>query len=93
MDVHHYPHRKKRVLGSKTTSKPPKADFEDAALGFLYHLTEERKNQTPGDPQHNYARTVADRLNQIKSVKRRTMVKHKIDSIIHDALMEEIPDE
>ena len=41
----------------------------------------------------NYALTVAERLHQIKSLKRVTLLKYRIDGIVHEAVMEEMPDD
>ena len=40
----------------------------------------------------SYALTIAERLQQIQSLKRVTLLKHKLDWLIHEALLEEMPD-
>lgn len=40
----------------------------------------------------NYAATVAERLSQITSAKQVAVLKHKIDNLLHEAIMEEMAD-
>ena len=85
------PNPKRRILGAAPTSKPDKPDFEDVAVGFIQQLKESR-SQKSHNPHMNYAATVADRLSQITSAKQVAVLKHKIDNLLHEAIMEEMAD-
>ena len=81
----------RRVLGTnKLSPTAQKPDFEDVVIGFLTQLKENwQRNE---NPHMNYALTITERLQQIQSLKRVTILKHKLDGLIHEALLEEMPD-
>ena len=83
------PPTKRKVLGTvkKQSGKP---DLQDVAIGFIQQLQETRKK--PENPHLNYALTIAERLQQINSSKRVTILKHKMDNLIYEAIVEEMPD-
>ena len=85
------PTKVRRVLGTnKLSPTAQKLDFQDVAIGFLTQLKENQQRNE--NPLMNYALTIAERLQQIQSLKRVTLLKHKLDELIHEALLEEMPD-
>ena len=85
------PTKVRRVLGTnKLSPTAQKPDFQDVAIGFLTQLKENRQRNE--NPHMNYALTIAERLQQIQSLKRVTILKHKLDGLIYEALLEEMPD-
>ena len=85
------PTKVRRVLGTnKLSPTAQKLDFQDVAIGFLTQLKENRQRNE--NPHMSYALTIAERLRQIQSLKRVTLLKHKLDGLIHEALLEVMPD-
>ncbi|XP_025085203.1 uncharacterized protein LOC112558763 [Pomacea canaliculata] len=80
------PLKKKRALGP---SHSPTSGLEEVAINFIESLKEARKSN---NEYLNYGLTVADRLAKIQSARRLSVLKHKIDTLIHEAMMEEMPD-
>ena len=86
--------KKRRVSLVADRSKPapaPKPDFKNEACSFTTAL--QAANKTPESKHINYVVTIAERLDQIQSVKRVAILKHHIDNLIHEALMEEMVDD
>lgn len=63
-----------------------------AVLDLINSDIQQRKVETD-DPIVNYSKTVRDRLRQIQSVRRLANVKMAIDQVIHNALLEEMPED
>ena len=85
--------KKRRVLGADRSKPAPalKPDFKDVACSFITELQAAHKK--PDSKHMNYVVTIAERLDQIQNCKRVAILKHQMDNLIHEALMEEMADD
>ena len=82
----------RHVFGTnKLSPAAQKPDFQDVEIGFLTQLKENLQKRKE-NPHMNYAFTIAEGLQQIKSLRRVTVLKHKLDGLIHEAVLEEMLD-
>ncbi|PVD22410.1 hypothetical protein C0Q70_18222 [Pomacea canaliculata] len=86
--------QKKRMLSHVNATSPSSSSdvLENAVTDLIQEIRENHK-QKIDDPLFTYAKTVADRLREIKNKRRLLVVKNNIDQFIHAALMEEMGDD
>ena len=86
------PTKVRHVFGTNKLSPAAQTpDFQDVETGFLTQLKENRQKRKE-NPHMNYALTLTESLQQIKSLRRVTVLKHRLDGLIHEAVLEEMLD-
>ena len=84
------PSRARSILGKRTAAAPQSdSQIQETAVGLMKELLAHRKKEE--SPVLNFAVSLADELHQVKCPRRLLIVKRRLTNIVHEALMDEVP--